>query len=274
MKQLAALILTLTYLTCHAQNEVNFNVHLKPEMKYEMHTDESSQTELKYGGPSDMLKKLKEKGISNPTKSTKVTVMETVEKTGKRSAGESFPLTLEFVKMTNNDSKSVIKQGTILYGHSDGSAKQSFDSITAEGMSESDKVVFMQMMESVMEQLKFPAKTLKIGEKFDREQPITMPIAGNTMKMNITSYYKLISIKNGIAHFNITQVYTMSTMIENHNMNATGKGKGYLDYDMANNFYSTFVVDNEMKLGMKLEKLSFSVKLKNHISQQAVMSKN
>lgn len=68
---------------------------------------------LKYTGSEEILQKLKEKGIQNPTITNNHLKFEMVLKTGKVTDKNYFPLTMEVINTTSSDGKKNLYQ-TIL----------------------------------------------------------------------------------------------------------------------------------------------------------------
>jgi hypothetical protein len=112
-----------------------------------------------------------------------------------------------------------------------------------------------------------------VGDVFDLDTPLSIPLANIQMDMTITTTYKLLSIKNNVADFDVSQVYTMKTSTTKFPMNATGTGKGKLLYDVVNNFNLNYQIDMEMSANVKIEKIEFDIKSKTGMIQSAIISK-
>jgi hypothetical protein len=99
-------------------------------------------------------------------------------------------------------------------------------------------------MNTIQKQINFPAHPMKIGETFTQDMPMSIPMGGNNMDLNSQVVYKLVSIADGNAYFDVQQSMNMSIPIEGASINVNGAGTGKLVYDIKNNFatdYSTSV---------------------------------
>lgn len=275
MKNLFLLLFVISIQLSVAQtkNELQFKIQYNPDTKYEQTLDQTSHLEMKYAGEADFMQTLKDKGVQNPTIVDNHSVIESVMKTGKLTNKTYFPLTIEFLKTTNSDNKTQIPDGTIIYGKGTINNLPTLDSITSKGLSEEYKKTIMQTMQSFFTQLNIPERKVKVGEVFDLDTPLSIPVAGMQMDMTITTTYKLLSIKNNVADFDISQVYTMKTNTTKFPMNATGTGKGKLLYDVVNNFNLNYQIDMEMTANMKIEKIELDIKSKTGMIQSAKISK-
>lgn len=276
MRKIILLLLTLTQISCNSQtkDELTFKVQYKPETKYSQTIEQTSHSDMKYSGSEEFLQKLKDKGVQNPTITDKTSKIESVFKTGKLSDGTNFPLAMEFVKTTSSDGKKDIPDGTLIYGHGSIGNMPTLDSIVSNGLDEEFKKTLLQAMQSTFSQLSFPEKRVKVGESFSRESPLSIPIAGVTIEMTITTNYKLLNITNGIADFDVSQVYTMKSTITKYTIKATGSGKGKLLYDVSNNYYLKYQIDTEMGMNMKLDNFDLDLNSKSGFIQTTVITTN
>ncbi len=276
MKKLIGLLIFLTQSLCNGQtqNSLTFKVQYKPETKYSSTIKQTSYSELTYSGSEEFLQKLNDKGVKNPTITNIESKIETVFKTGKSTDGINFPLTIEIVKTKSNDGKRVIPDGMLIYGHGSNGNMPTLDSIVSDGIKEEFKKTLLQAMQSTFSQLNFPERQVKIGESFSIESPLSIPIAGVTIEITMTTNYHLLRINNGIADFDVSQVYTLKTIIAKYTVNATGSGQGKLFYDVSNNYYLKYQTDNEMEMNLKLDQFDLNLKNKSGFVQTSEISKN
>lgn len=275
MKKLTLLLFLIAIQLGVAQtkDELQFKTQYNPETKYDQTIDQTSHYELKYSGTPEFIHKLKDKGIQNPTISDNHSLIESVFKTGKLTNNSYFPLTIEFLKTTSSDNKIIIPDGTIIYGKGTIGNMPTLDSIVSKGLTEELKKTMLQGIQATFAQLNFPERTVKVGDSFSIDSPLSIPIAGTNLDMTITTNYTLLSIKNDIADFDISQVYKMKTTITKYDMNGTGSGIGKLLYDIKNNFNLKYQIDIEMTANMKIEAFEFSILSKSGIIQTAKISK-
>jgi hypothetical protein len=257
-----------------AQKELNLRAKYKPETVYNQTIEQRSQTELLYSGSDDFMKKLKDQGIANPTVSTQQSKFVAVVKTEKLKNDGFFPLNIEFVSSTTSEGKKIIPDGTIIYGHSTTKSMPTLDSIVSKEMKDSIKQSSLQGMQALISQISFPEdKLLKIGDVFSVETPLSMPLSGMSLNMDITTFYKLTSIKKGIGYLDITQVLNMKTVLSGVDVTASGTGTGIMEYDMKKDFYRKYQVDMDVLMGMKNAMFNLDLKIKSTIIQTVDIAK-
>lgn len=270
---LLLLIVSTQLAVAQNKNEFLFKIQYSPETKYEQTIDQTNHLEMRYSGDPEFTTMLKNKGIQNPKITDNHSVIESVFKTGKLTPKMDFPLTIEFLKTTNSDNKIAIPNGTIIYGKGTLGNMPTLDSIVSNGLNEEFKKSILQTMQATFAQINIPERIVKVGEIFSIDSPLSIPMANAQLDMTITTTYKLISIKNNVADFDISQVYTMKTEANKIPMNATGSGKGKLLYDVIQNFNLKYQMDMEMSTNMKIEKMELDIKSKTGFSQIAKISK-
>ncbi|OYU95492.1 MAG: hypothetical protein CFE21_10130 [Bacteroidetes bacterium B1(2017)] len=276
MRKIILLLALLAQITCYGQapNEILFRVHYNPEKTYNRVAVQDSKIIMRYKGSNEILKVLKEQGLENPTIKEKTSSTETILKTGKLIDSSSFPLVMEMVKIETNEKSSIDLNGMLIYGRGYFTRPITFDSIHSASLTEKDKDFLLPVLQKLFSQLNFPEKTLKIGDTMMVESPISIPVASMNIEMNITTVYKLISIKNGKANFDVSQFYTMKSVIKKYPMEGTGSGKGSLVYDINENYYISLNVDSEMKLNLQMESVGLELTSKSRLSQKSQIAKN
>ena len=270
---LLLLLVSTQFSIAQTKDEFQFKIQYNPGTRYDQTLDQTSYLEMKYAGEPEFIQILKDKGVQNPTIVDNHSVIESVLKTGTITNKTYFPLTIEFLKTTNSDNKTQIPDGTIIYGKGTLGNMPTLDSIVSKGLSEEFKKGILQTMQATFAQINIPERKVKVGDVFDIDTPLSIPIASLQMDMTITTTYKLLSIKNNIADFDVSQVYTMKTNTTKFPMNATGTGKGKLLYDVVNNFNLKYQIDMEMSANMKIEKIELDIKSKTGMIQSAKISK-
>ncbi len=255
-------MLALTQISVHGQTTdgFTFRIQYKPETTYTQTMEQSSHSDIKYSGSKEFLQVLKNKGVQNPTVTNKVSTTESVVKTGKVTDGAQYPLTIEFVKSTSSDGKNIIPNGTVIYGRVSSGAMPTLDSVVSSGLEEGYKKTLLQAMQNTFSQLSFPEKKIKVGESFSIESPLSIPVAGVTIEMTITTTYTLVSVTNGIANINVSQAYKMKANVSKYSINATGSGKGKMLYDDSIGAMIRYTMDTEMTADMKLEQYDLSIR--------------
>lgn len=275
MKKTIGLMILLVQFSCTKppQDNVTFKIQYQPEKKYNQTVERTTNTVIKYMGPGKALKKLKERGLQNPTTSNKKSQTEWVLKTGKLMDKTDFPVTVEYVITVSNDGQKGTPVKANLSGKFLSDHLPVFNSIVSDGLDEKQKMALLQSLQNTFTQLSFPEKKVKIGEQFTIENPYSLPMEGSTIEMEVTTNYKLISISEGIAHFDITQKYTMNPKIMDNSFKGSVSGKGHLVYDMAHTIVLNYTLDTEMNITKKLDSFDFELKTSSEIIQTTKISK-
>ncbi|MFB3388818.1 hypothetical protein [Flavobacterium sp. LAR06] len=253
---------------------LDFKAGSSPETTYNQTTSNSSDYEVLYSGSEKFLENLKQNGIVNPTKIKNSFNLETLSKTGKTDKSGNFPITIEYLKSIDANGKTIIPNGTLLYGKTSSSTMPEMDSIVSKGMEESFKNIIFQTVKSTFSQLVMPQKKLKIGESFIQESPLTLPIAGINIEMQITTTYSLKSMNSKNAFFDITQTYTMKMSDSRFETNGAGIGKGDLIYDIPNHFITGNTLVMDFNLDLKSTDFTLQLKSKSDFKQTSEVSKN
>lgn len=273
MKKIIGLSIAITLLSfiSGSTGGIRFKLEYKPETRYNEQMNQAAEATVTYSGSDEFLEKLKDKGVPNPTVTNNTSKTTIILKTGKLKDTSLFPITMEFTSVNNSNGKETIPEGTIIYGYATVNTTPSFDSMYCPGMQDETKKEFMKTMESTLSQIIFPDKELSVGDSFPQETPISIPIAGTTIRMKISTVYKLISINGGQADFDISQHYSIN--IDKYTTAGGGSGYGHLTYDIAHNFDTSFEETTDMYFTMKTDDFSIKVDSKNTIKQIIVFSK-
>jgi hypothetical protein len=275
MKKTIGLLLLLIQFACanHTPETQIFKIQYKPEKIYKLTTERSSEVIMNYVGPEKSLRKLRERGTRIPTISNKKTRSESVLKTGNQIDGNKFPVTMEVVKTISTDGKREIPDGTVFRGESIGGDVPEFDYVVLEGLDKKYEKALLQSLQKVFTQFAFPKEKMNIGEQFSVENTLSMPMEGSMIEMVVTNNYKLISITDGIASFDISQTYSMVPTMMNNSFKGTGAGKGQMRYDFANTMLLYYTLNTDMELDKKLDSFDFNLKAKSGYTQTINISK-
>ncbi len=260
----------------YAQNEITFKIQYKPETTYSQIIEQISDSEMKYSGSEEFLQMITKSGIKNPISINQKFKIESVCKTGKMSDGVNFPLTIELTKITTSDGVKPMPDGIIFSGHGSIDKMLTIDSIVSDKLDEELKKKLLQSMQNIYAQLSFPEKKIKTGESFTIETPLSIPVGKEKIDMNLTNNYTLLSVVDGIADFDVSQLCTMKmkSTVEEYALNAKGSGKGKLLYDVANNCVLKMQTDSNLEMVLKFETMNIEYKGKIASISTTVAKKN
>jgi hypothetical protein len=272
MAKLLGLLFISIGLSCNSQDMILFKVKYTPGTNYSQSINQATETTVKYSGSKEFLQDLKAKKVDNPTITKASSKTKSILKTGKLIDNKSFPVSIHFIETTSSDGKSPIPNGTVIYGTGSLEKFPALDSISGS-LSDDIKKTLLQTMQKSFSQMDFPEQKVRVGETFSRQTPLTLPIAGITLEISITTTYKLINVKGNSAMFDISQVYTLKSTIKNYDVTMTGTGKGNLIYDIDYNFYKRYQIDTDMIINMKLDKFDLGLNSKSKFVQSVTITK-
>ena len=247
-------------------------VQYQPEKTYNISTIRGTETIITYSGQDIAMRKLKSMNIKNPTISKVKTKNDTELVTGK-SLADKTPISLTYKKTMSLDGKNEIPEGTVIQGEVVANQLPAFNSVTSGTLNSEQKNQLLESVQNTFEQFKFPEQQLKIGDQFSVNRPTSMAMEGSTIEIIITTTYKLLSIKNNIAQFELDQSYQMTPKRMDNSFVGKGIGKGKLTYDIGNMIISDYSLKTELEMNKKLDYYEFDLKTVNEFSQTTQIAK-
>lgn len=276
MKNPIAILLLLTLFSCSTPPKpegVILKVQYQPEKTYHISTIRGTETVITYSGQDIAMRKLKSMRIKNPTISKVKTKTDTELITGKRSADKRLPVSLTYKKTMSLDGKNEIPEGTVVQGEIKGEELPAFNKVVSNTLSIDQRIQLLQTVQNTFEQFKFPEQRLKIGDQFSVDRPTEIAMESSTIDIVVTTTYKLLSIKNDIAQFELSQSYLMTPKTMDNSFTGTGSGKGQLSYDIANFLITDYSIKTELEMNKKLDYYEFDLKTSNEFSQSTTIGK-
>ena len=265
---LLIILLTMTIYSCRSQVEIDFKVGYLPNHSYLLTLKQHSENNIKYIASDEILQILKNNGVENPTITIDTSLLKSISTTGELNKNV-FPFDMEVLESSN----PTLSKGTKFFGKTI-NGKTKVDSISSSTITEEKKKALLPVMESMMNQIKYPNRKIKVGESFEKKNPISMPIADVTIDMEINSIYTLRKVKNGIGYFDIDQVYSIKSATKDYEMELDGIGKGKINYEIENQFFSKFYLEMEMDLKVELEHFGIELQSNSITDQTTKINKN
>jgi hypothetical protein len=269
------ILLLLTQFSCKAPKPEGLilRVQFQPEKTYSISTIRGTETVITYSGEDIAMQKIKSNNIKNPTISKIKTKTDAELVTEKSSSVTSFPVILTYKRIMSLDGKNQIPEGTVVHGEIIGEKLPTFSKVVSGTLDFDQKERLLQTVRSNFEQLDFPEQRLKIGDQFSVDRTSTMPMEGSEIEMVTTTTYKLLSIKDNLAQFELSQNYLMTPKMMDNSFTGSGSGKGQLSYDIANFLVSDYSIKTELFMNKKLNYFEFDLKTINEFSQTTRMNK-
>jgi len=276
MKKSIVILLALALFSCSKPNKpegIILKVQYQPEKTYKISTIRGTETVISYSGQPIAMRKLKSMNIKNPTISKVKTKNDMELVTGKSSAEKGIPVRLIYKKTMSLDGKNEIPEGSVIIGEINGDQLPIFNSVNAATLSYEQKNQLLQSVQSTFDQFKFPEQRLKIGDQFTTDRPMSMAMEGSTIEIIVTTAYKLLSIKNNMAQFEISQSYQMTPKRIDNSFTGKGNGTGQLSFDIEKSLMTDYSIKTELEMNKKLDYYEFDLKTINEFSQTTEIRK-
>ena len=163
--------------------------------------------------------------------------------------------------------------GMKILGKYDIENKFKIDTIIGDKVSQQMRNVLKTTLESVQQAIEFPEKPMKVGESFNSEIPMTIPMEGmNPISVKINMEYLLTEIKNGKAFFDIKQTVGLDISQEQLNVVASGTGTGISEFDIKENYLTKYKSKLPMDMTIKVnEKMTMKMKITTTSEQNVVI---
>lgn len=244
MKKLICLFLIVLAVNAQAQKGVIFKMKYQPNHNYTMATGMTMNFDVNLSGNEDIIEKLKAQGFTQPMKANMTMNLSGNTKTGQAAANDIFPMSVTYkfdqmsVKIGDRDipMPPKLNTSTTIYGHAGKEGRFKADSISGNGMKDTSEKKITQMMNAIQNKIKFPEKPLHVGDTFTQEMPVSIPITQGEGNTNINATYKLVSIENGLANFDVVQNANIQLNVKGVTLKITGAGTGKLVYSIKNSF--------------------------------------
>lgn len=244
MKKIIFLLLLLFAFKAEAQKSVLFKMKYSPNRTYATVTGVTMNFDVNLSGNEEIIEKIKSEGITQPIKANIAMTMSGNTKTGSPGADNVFPMVMSYkleqisVKIGEKEIPIPSKSSpqVSIYGHVGQEGKFKADSLSGNKLRDTSEKKITQMMNAIQNKIKFPEKPMRIGDTFTQEMPISIPMAENNGETNVKATYKLISIANGNAYFDLVQNADIQINIKGVVLKISGAGTGKLIYSIKNNF--------------------------------------
>jgi hypothetical protein len=270
MKITFAITLLITLFSCSTPPKpegVILKVQYQPEKTYHISTIRGTETVITYSGQDIAMRKLKSMRVKNPTISKIRNKTDAELVTGKSSADSSFQANLTYKKIMSLDGKNEIPEGTVVQGEIKGEELPAFNKVVSNTLSIDQRIQLLQTVQNTFEQFKFPEQRLKIGDQFSVDRPMEMAMENSSIDIVVTTTYTLLSIKNNIAQFELSQSYLMTPKTMDNSFTGTGSGNGQLSYDIVNFLITDYSIKTELEINKKLDYYEFDLKTTNEFTQ-------
>ena len=280
IKKITFILLILVSITSFAQESVVFKTEFKPNKKYKTQLKTTSYTEIEFIADQEIMDRIKSQGIELPMITESETNMATDIITQNLDENGEFPATMEYGKMistTTVNGKITTEEkpfsGMKILGKYDVENKFKVDTIIGNKVSQQMRTILKTTLENVQETIKFPKESMKIGDKFNSEIPMSIPMEGmNPISVKIDMEYFLTEIKDGKAFFDIKQTVGLDMSQEQLNVVASGTGTGTSEFDINESYLTKYKSELPMDMTIKVnEKMTMKMKMTTTSEQNVVI---
>ncbi|HVW16521.1 MAG TPA: hypothetical protein VHB54_22000 [Mucilaginibacter sp.] len=205
--------------------------------------------------------KLIRKGITMPLLVNTSTISDLTILAGKLSDQNTFPIIFRInsIKGTGtingeeNPGGPTVISGEEMYATSTQTNELHLDSISGKHLDTSLRQELTATFNGVENELRSSERMIKVGDTITQQIPYNMMINGLDAAFTITATYKLISIKKGIAKFDIDQTsqFTMNKKGSSQVLTGKGGGHGSMTYDTKRNFPKT--ISRDLSFDFKMQ---------------------
>ena len=260
---LLILILSFLSIAASAQDSISFNMHYLPMHKYIQDASTEMKLTTTFSGSDSMLQALKDGGVSNPTTRERSLIIQGTSTTGAIDKNRVTPITTMF-EIKDGKGNVVIPRGAGLAGTVREDEMPEYDStILPDGSDSTIKKVLLQT-KNMLQQVTLPNKKMVVGDHYVQTTPMTIPVSGTVMKMNISIDYILKAVTDSIASFDLVMTADFNAYFGTKNAKGSGSGGGTLNYDRVNHFPSTDKLDFDLHLSLPNKDLSINIDVTEH----------
>jgi hypothetical protein len=283
MRQFLTILIVLGgFISCAQKQEIKLESKMLPNHVYKMTLSTESESEIDFEGTKEQLDNIKANGIKLPIKTENESEFITTTTTYALNKDQSFEAIMEYGDIESIDKTNGIENKTLspisglkikgVYGSDN---KFRIDTMISETVDENLKMSLKASIEGLQSQIKFPDTPMKIGESFDQEMPMSIPIAGlSPVNLVINTNYKLIKILDNTAYFDISQTVNLGVNSEQFKVEASGEGKGKSELDIEKMYLTKNTTNLEMRLSVYISSLLVKAKIKSISGQNVEILKN
>lgn len=238
-KELFFAALTTLTIQLKAQNAVLFKIKYLPNHTYSAVTKMGMNIEMNYDGDSTTLKQIKASGAQLPMIMKVQTDMQSDLKTRGYNLNKEVPFTMTIAQskptLTINGQASPVPDAAssqTVYGKYSPNGKVSIEGIQGKKLTDSVKAAVMGLINNIQANVEFPRLPIKVGDSFAQQSDMAVPIPGFDARMTMKITYKLVSVNNGKARFNMDFVTNIDEKSAATGMKMAGTGTGNFIFDI------------------------------------------
>ncbi len=233
--------------TATAQKNYKFKNEYKPEKKYKAETTTTATSVTDFSGNEEILGNLRKSGVQMPMTNSGTNHMPSQIITGKRQKNGDLPVMFHYGNVTNKvimDTETITEESPFsnikVEGKYDKLNNLSLGIVFGEKVTPEIEKAIKLTLHSAIHAVSFPEKPMKIGHKFSREIPLSLPMLGSApIGINIQTNYILKEIIGDKAIFSIAQTLKFDLAQGDVIMSATGNGDGIMEFNISDHYVTS-----------------------------------
>ena len=252
-----------------------FKYEYHPNSKYLIKYKTDMDGGYKFVGSKEVIDKIGMDGV-------KMTINSDIESaiSTQKKQGNNVPFILEYTKYfykaeINGETvnRKIPLQGVKLIGDIVNGKKMEVKNVEGNIDEDTKKILVESIKQFSAIDTDFPKEGLKIGDSFDVVVPYKQSTQMGDIEMKMNIKYTLLKVEKEEAYFDILIDFVMGDKnVKNMDLSASGDGKGFLLFDMKNNYFTSQNIDMTINLKLKTELLTLenTSKAKSVVTQQKI----
>ena len=274
-KLVLLLFITSASLVFGQEKRYFFKYEYLPNSKYLIKLKTDMDGGYKFVGSKEVIDKIGMDGV-------KMTINSDIESaiSTQKKQGNNVPFILEYTKYfykaeINGETvnRKIPLQGVKLIGDIVNGKKMEVKNVEGNINEDTKKILIESIKQFSAIDTDFPKEGLKIGDSFDVVVPYKQSTQMGDIEMKMNVKYKLLKVEKDEAYFDMLIDFVMGDKnVKNMDLSASGDGKGFLLFDMKNNYFTSQNIDMTINLKLKTELLTLenTSKAKSVITQQKI----
>ena len=274
-KLVLLLFITSVSLVFGQEKRYFLKYEFQPNSKYLIKYKTDMDGEYKFVGSKEVIDKIGMDGV-------KMTINSDIESaiSTQKKQGNNVPFILEYTKYfykaeINGETvnRKIPLQGVKLIGDIVNGKKMEVKNVEGNINEDTKKILIESIKQFSAIDTDFPKEGLKIGDSFDVVVPYKQSTQMGDIEMKMNIKYTLLKVEKEEAYFDMLIDFVMGDKnVKNMDLSASGDGKGFLLFDMKNNYFTSQNIDMTINLKLKTELLTLenTSKAKSVIIQQKI----
>ena len=274
-KLVLLLFITSASLVFGQEKRYFFKYEFQPNSKYLIKYKTDMDGGYKFVGSKEVIDKIGMDGV-------KMTINSDIESaiSTQKKQGNNVPFILEYTKYfykaeINGETvnRKIPLQGVKLIGDIVNGKKMEVKNVEGNIDEDTKKILTESIKQFSAIDTDFPKEGLKIGDSFDVVVPYKQSTQWGDIEMIMNIKYTLLKVEKEEAYFDMLIDFVMGDKnVKNMDLSASGGGKGFLLFDMKNNYFTNQNIDMTINLKLKTELLTLenTSKAKSVIIQQKI----